>query len=70
MHEDTPDFWEWVKNKIKEREQQQPVTVDIIMPPMLPLLTSSKEEHDRSKKIYEDIDHDIKVDIIEDILSK
>lgn len=62
MNEGTPDFWEWVKNKIREREQQQPLQIEIQLPiPTLPPPISQ----DRTPGIYEEVDHEIKSDILQ-----
>lgn len=57
MHTDNPDFWEWVKNKIKEREEQQPLQIEIHLPITPPNHNISYDG------IYEDVDHEIKKDI-------
>lgn len=63
MNEGTPDFWEWVKNKIREREQQQPLQIEIQLPiPTLP--PTPPTSPDRTTGIYEDIDHEIKKEIL------
>jgi len=63
MNEGTPDFWEWVKNKIREREQQQPLQIEIQLPiPSSPPPASSPE---RTPGLYEEVDHEIKSDILQ-----
>ena len=60
METNTPDFWEWVKNKIKEREEQQPLQIEI----QLPIPSIPPSNHNNSYDgIYEDVDHEIKKDI-------
>lgn len=60
MHTDNPEFWEWVKNKIKEREEQQPLQIEIHLP--IPPITPPN--HNISYDgIYEEVDHEIKKDI-------
>lgn len=63
MSEGTPDFWEWVKNKIKEREQQQPLQIEIQLP--IPPHIPSKAPTNGSDGIYEEVDHEIKSDILQ-----
>lgn len=59
MSEETPEFWEWVKNKIREREQQQPLQIEIQLPiPSNPVVPTNG-----SYDIYEEVDHEIKSDI-------
>ena len=64
MNEENPDFWEWVKNKIREREQQQPLQIEIqlpIPPPPIP----SPAPNNGSRGLYEEVDHEIKTDILQ-----
>lgn len=61
MNEETPEFWEWVKNKIREREQQQPLQIEIQLP--IPSNHSSVVPTNGSYDIYEEVDHEIKSDI-------
>ena len=63
MNEGTPDFWEWVKNKIREREQQQPLQIEIQLP--IPPLPPSNIPTNDSDGIYENVDHEIKSDIMQ-----
>jgi hypothetical protein len=60
MEINTPDFWEWVKNKIKEREEQQPLQIEIQLP--IPSIPPSNHNNGYDA-IYEDVDHEIKKDI-------
>ena len=62
MNEGTPDFWEWVKNKIKEREQQQPLQIEIQLPTPPPVPLKTPIGYDG---IYEEVDHEIKSDIMQ-----
>lgn len=60
---DNPDFWEWVKNKIREREQQQPLQIEIQLPiPTAPPPTNPDISNNR---LYEEVDHEIKSDILQ-----
>lgn len=61
MNEGTPDFWEWVKNKIREREQHQPLQIEIQLP-IVPNSTPSYPTNG-SDGIYEEVNHEIKNDI-------
>ncbi len=61
MDEGTPDFWEWVKNKIREREQQQPLQIEIQLPIVPDFIPSSPTNG--SDGIYEEVNHEIKNDI-------
>ena len=61
MHTDNPEFWEWVKNKIKEREEQQPLQIEIQLP--IPAITPPNNNNSYDG-IYEDVDHEIKKDIV------
>lgn len=61
MTEGTPEFWEWVKNKIREREQQQPLQIEIQLP--IPSVPPSKTPTIGSDGIYEEVDHEINNDI-------
>ena len=64
MSEGNPDFWEWVKNKIREREQQ-PLQIEIQLPlPSVPP-PSPVPPTNSSGGIYEDVDHEIKTDILQ-----
>ena len=63
MNEGTPDFWEWVKNKIREREQQQPLQIEIQLP--IPPPVPSKAPTNGSDGVYEEVDHEIKSDILQ-----
>lgn len=65
MNDNNPDFWEWVKNKIKEREQQQPLYVEIQPPiPQGPPPEESSKKEDISNNLYEDINDDVVIDIL------
>lgn len=61
---DNPDFWEWVKNKIREREQQQqPLQIEIQLPiPSVPPLINPDS---LNNGLYEEVDHEIKSDILQ-----
>ncbi len=63
MNEGTPDFWEWVKNKIREREQQQPLQIEIQLP--IAPRPVSQVPANGSDGIYEDVNHEIKSDILQ-----
>ncbi len=64
MNEDNPDFWEWVKNKIREREQQQqPLQIEIQIP--LPSTSPPSRSDNEMDGIYENVNHEIKTDILQ-----
>ena len=61
---DNPDFWEWVKNKIREREQQQqPLQIEIQLP--IPSVPPPINPDSSSNGLYEEVDHEIKSDILQ-----
>ena len=60
---DNPDFWEWVKNKIREREQQQqPLQIEIQLPIPPPVPNKPPIGSDG---LYEEVNHEIKSDILQ-----
>lgn len=60
---DNPDFWEWVKNKIREREQQQqPVQMEIQLP--IPASPPPANPYHSNNGLYEEVDHEIKSDVL------
>ena len=59
---DNPDFWEWVKNKIREREQQ-PLQIEIQLP--IPSVPPPINPDISNNGLYEEVDHEIKSDILQ-----